>query len=44
MKSLLQDDDIEIYSRYNKRKSIVPQRFIRTLKKRVYKYISPISK
>ena len=29
--------NIEIYSTYNKRKSIVTERFIRTLKNKIYK-------
>ena len=32
MKSQLQDNDIEMYSRHNKEKSVVTERFIRTLK------------
>ena len=32
MKSWLQDDDIEMYSRRNKEKPAVSERFIRTLK------------
>ena len=33
MKTFLQDNDIEMYSTHNERKSIVAERFIRTLKK-----------
>ena len=33
-----------MYSMHNKRKSAVPQRFIRTLKNKVYEYVTPISK
>ena len=35
---------IEMYSTHNERKSIVAERFIETLKSRVYKYITAISK
>ena len=44
MKSLLQDYDIKVCSTYNKQKSVVAQRFIRTLKNKVYKYMTSISK
>ena len=37
MKSFLQSSDIEVYSRYNKGKSAVAERFIRTLKNKIYK-------
>ena len=40
-KECLKDNDFEIYSIHNKRKSVVAKRFIRTLK---YKYITSISK
>ena len=35
---------IEIYSTHNKRKSVVAERFIRTLKTKIYKYMTSISK
>ena len=44
MKSWLQDNDIDIYSTYNERKSIITERFIRTLKNNIYKYLRLISK
>ena len=44
MKSWLQDNDIEIHSTYNERKSAVAQRFIRTLKNKIYKHMTSISK
>ena len=44
MKSWLQDNDIEIYSANNKGKSFVSERFIRTLKNKIYKYMTSISK
>ena len=37
LRSWLQDDDTEMYSTYNERKSVVPERFIRTLKNKIYK-------
>ena len=43
-KKWLKDTDIEMYSRYNEGKSVVPERFIRTLKTRIYKYMTAISK
>ena len=36
-KKLLKDNDIEIYSIHNKGKSVAAQRFIRTLKTKIYK-------
>ena len=44
MKSWLQDNDIELYSTLNERKSVVAERFIRTLKNKIYKYMASISK
>ena len=35
MKSWLQDDDIEMYSRRNKEKPAVSERLIRTLKNKI---------
>ena len=43
-KKWLKDNDIEIYSTYNKGKSVVTERFIRTLKTKIYKYMTAISK
>ena len=43
-KKWLKDNNIEIYSMHNERKSVVPERFIRTLKTKVYKYMTSISK
>ena len=37
MKSWLQDNDIGIYSIHNEGKSLVAERFIRTLKNKIYK-------
>ena len=44
MKSWLLHNDIEIYSIHNEGKSVVAERFIRTLKNKIYKYLNPISK
>ena len=41
-KKWLQDNDIVMYSTYNEGKSVVAERFIRTLKKKIYKYTSSI--
>ena len=40
----LKDNDIEIYSTNNEAKSVVAERFIRTLKNKIYKYMTSISK
>ena len=42
MKSWLQYNNIEIYSINNEGKSVVAERFIRSLKNEVYKYMSAI--
>ena len=44
MKSFLQNDDIEMYSTHNKGKSVVAERFIRTLKNKIYKYMTLVLK
>ena len=44
MKSWLEKDNIEMYSTHNERKSVVAERFIRTLKNKTYKYMTSISK
>ena len=44
MKSWLQDNNIKIYSIHNEEKSVVTERFIRTIKDKVYKYMTLISK
>ena len=44
MKSWLQDYDIEMYSTHNEGKSIVAERFIRTIKNKIFKYMNTISK
>ena len=44
VKSWLEKNDIEMYSMYNGGKSIVTEIFNRTLKNKIYKYITSISK
>ena len=43
-KKWLKDKDIEMYSIHNEAKSVVAERFIRTLKNKIYKYTTSISK
>ena len=40
MKLFLQNSDIEMYSTQNEGKSVVAERFIRTLRKKIYKYMT----
>ena len=42
-KKWLKDDDIEMYSMHNEGKSVVAERFIRTLKTTIYKHMTSIS-
>ena len=44
MKSWLQDNDIEMYSMHIEGKSVAGERFIRTLKNKIYKYMTSVSK
>ena len=44
LKKWLQDNDIVMYSTHNEGKSVVAERFIRTLKSKIYKYMTSISK
>ena len=44
MKSFLQNNDIEMHSTYNEGKSVAAERFIRTLKNKIYKYRTSLSK
>ena len=44
MKSWLKDNNAEMYSTHNKRKSVAAERFIRTLKNKIYKHNMSISK
>ena len=43
-KKWLQDNDIVMYSAHNEGKSVIAERFIRTLKSKIYKYMTSISK
>ena len=43
-KKWLQGNDIAMYSTHNERKSTVAERFIRTLRNKIYKYMTSISK
>ena len=43
-KKWLRDNDIVMYSTHNEGKSVVAERFIRTLKSKIYKYMTSISK
>ena len=44
MKSWLKDHDVKIYSTHNEGKSVVAERFMRTLKNKTYKYMTSVSK
>ena len=44
MKSWLEKNDIEMYSTHNEGKSVVAERFIRTIKSKIYKHMTSISK
>ena len=44
MKSWLEKNDIEMYSSYNEWKSYVAETFIKTLKNKIYKYMTSVSK
>ena len=41
---MIKNNDIEIYSTHNKGKSLFAERFIITLKSRLYKYMTLITK
>ena len=43
-KKWLKDNDMEIYSTQNEGKSAVAERFIRTLKNKIYKHMTAVSK
>ena len=43
-KKWLKDNNIEIYSTHNEGKSVVAESFIRTLKNKIYKHMTAISK
>ena len=40
----LKDNDIDIYSTHNEGKSVAAERFIRTLKNKIYKHMTAVSK
>ena len=44
IKKWLKNNDIEMYSIHNEGKSVVAERFIRTLKTKIYKYMTSVSK
>ena len=44
MKSWLEKNGIKVYSTHNEETSVVAERFIRKLKKAIYKYMNAISK
>ena len=44
MKPFLQNNDIDLYSTHNEGKSVIAERFIRTLKNKIYKYMTLVSK
>ena len=43
-KKWLEDNGIEVYSTYNEGKSVIAERFIRTLKNKIYKHMTAVSK
>ena len=43
MKSWIEKNDIEMYSAHNEGKSVIAKRFIRTIKNKIYKYVTSIS-
>ena len=44
MKSWLEKNDIEMYSTHNEGNSVIAERIIRTLKNKIIKYMTLISK
>ena len=44
MKSWLEKNSLEIYSTHNEGKSVITERFIKTVKNKIYKYMTSISK
>ena len=44
MKSWLEKNDLEMYSTHHEGKSVVAERFIRTIKNKIYKHMTSISK
>ena len=43
-KNWLKDNGIEMYSTYNEGKSVVAERFVKTLKTKIYKHMAAVSK
>ena len=43
MKPRSQDNDIKMYSTHNEEKSVIAERFVRTLKSKIYKYMTSVS-
>ena len=43
-KTFLKENDIEKYSTFNEGKSVVAERFIKTLKNKIYKHMTTIGK
>ena len=43
-KKWLKDNNTEMYSIHNEGKSVIAERFIRTLKNKIYKYMTSVSK
>ena len=41
---MVRKSDIELYWTHNEEKSVIAERFIRTLKRKIYKYMTSISK
>ena len=44
MKEWLQNNEIEMYSTHNEDKSVVAERFIKTLKNKIHRYMTSVSK
>ena len=44
LKKWLKDNDVEMYSIHNEGKSVLAERFIRTLKSKIFKHMTAISK
>ena len=44
MKSWLEKNAIKMYSTHNEGKSVVAERFVRTLKNKIYKYMTSVSR
>ena len=44
MKSRVEKNDIEMYATHNEEKHVIAERFIRTLKNKIYKYMTSVLK